>query len=1753
MILRIISRMLAVSLLALTMLALPAAAQKQFTRDDLASDGARLEEALRRQTSAPAPGAATALRDGLAALGRGDARRALQLGLVAVVATPQSSEAWRLVSRAAQAVDPRDYRERWELRQRASAAAYLAYTRATNRNDEALALQTLGEAFVRTESWRPALTAYRISLELRDNAELRATYEKLREERGFRLTDYKVDSDIATPRVCFTFSEPLQRGRVDFQPYVAISGGRGDFAVTAEDRQLCAEGLRHGERYSIVVRRGVPSAIPGESLLKSADYEIYVRDRQPAVRFTGRNYVLPKTGQDGIPVVTVNTPKLDMEVVRIGERNMINSVHSEDFLTQVGTSEAKRIAEERGRKIWTGTMDVATELNKDVTTTFPVTQAAGEMAPGVYVLFARPSGQKVESDSDYDDGASVATQWFVVSDIGLTSFSGPDGVHVLARSLATAQPMPGVKLRLIARNNEVLAEAETDRNGNARFDAAMARGALGLAPGLVQASLSGDHGFLDLKQSAFDLSDRGVRGRVAPAALDAFLYTERGVYRSGETVHVTTLLRDQKGAAVTGLPLTLVVKRPDGVEYRRQVVQDQGAGGRAFSAPLLSGIATGTWKVQAFTDPRRDPIGEATFLVEDYVPEKLELDVKSAKQVLTAGEPVELNVGARFLYGAPGSDLDLTGEVTLRLAQKSAIPGLEDYQIGLTDEAFEPVKNDIESPGKTNAQGTARVIVEIADADTTRPVEAEIAIRAAEPGGRAISRTVTLQIVPKGMVIGVKPLFKNDEIGEGQTAKFAVVLADGTGRKLTRSGVKWTLSRVSRNYQWFFQDGRWAYEAVKTTRRVADGVIDVTADRPAEIAAKVDWGNHRLDIETDGVETSISFLAGYEADKSADTPDTLDVSLDKQAFAAGDTMKLRIAPRFAGEATVAILGDRLHELRTVRVSPEGASVEIPVKAEWGGSAYAVVLAHRPLDQAAKRMPGRAIGLAWFTVDKAAKTLAVTLDAPDLMRPRAELAVTARVDGLARGEEAFVTLAAVDVGILNLTRYQLPDPSNHFFGQRQLGHEIRDLYGFLIDGMQGTRGQIRSGGDAAAKGIEGDVPNQPPVAFYTGVLKVEPDGTAKASFPIPAFNGSVKVMAVAWTRGRTGQAEKTVVSRDPVVVSATLPRFMNIGDTSRFHVAIDNVEGEAGDYVIDVDPRGPVVLPSSATRQTVRLAKGAKTSLTIPVSGAGIGTASFDVTITGPGVSASQSLMLRVQPSLHSLARRTVRPIEAGGQITLSGDLFADLVPGSGRAAVSVSPLASLDVPALLKALDRYPYGCTEQTVSRALPLLYVNRLSSMEQLGLDGSADERIAAAIERVLARQGSNGSFGLWGVGGDELWLDAFVGDFLTRARENRQAVPVQAFNVAMDRLRNQVVNTGEFRKEEGPAMAYALYVLARNGRPVMGDLRYLADNKIADMGSPLAQAQVGAALALLGDRGRARAAFGRAIDTLQAQIRPNEAEPLLWRADFGTRLRDAVGVMALLAETNGEAADIARMVPLVEGARAAARFTSTQENLWMVLAAQALAQQANGLTLAVNGTERQGSFYRTVSQEALEAQPLSIGNRGQATARAVVTVTGVPLTPEPALAQGYTVERQIFTMKGEPVDAGRLRQNERYVVAVRVRQANNNQGRVMIVDPLPAGLEIENRNLTEGATLEGLPFLKQGGWISDAVQPTHTESRDDRFVAAFEGGTGANAQFGAAYIVRAVSPGRYVHPAAFAEDMYRPDRFGRTAFGIAEIAGR
>jgi len=1709
------------------------AADKSFKRDDLADAAIKLEAQIRAESGQVTKPIAELRREVDAAFQRGDDRGGVRiLGQIVTIA-PNRTVTWLRLARDLRQIRASDYPERNLLLERAAAAAYIAYQRSANSTEKAESLVVIARTYADRQVWRPALDALRVSLELNEVAEVRQQYERLREDHGFRLLDYTVDSDAASPRACFQFSEDLPSKRTDFSPFVAVAG-QDKPALSVQERQLCVEGLKHGERYSITLRAGIPSQV-NETLTKSADFSVYVRDRKPMVRFTGKAYVLPRTGQRGIPVVSVNTATVAAEIYRIGDRNLLETVVGRDFQRNLDRYDLDHLAEARGARVWKGELAVEQSLNTEVTTAFPIAEAVGALAPGVYVMAAQPAGALK------DEFDSVATQWFIVSDLGLTAFSGNDGIHAFVHSLDTTQAKGAVEVRLLSRSNEVLSRKRTADSSHVHFEADLSGGEGALAPAMLIASDGdGDYAFLSLKAPPFDLTDRGVAGRAVPSGLDAFVYTERGVYRSGETVQVTTLLRDGQGMAVLNVPLTLVVERPDGVEYRRAVVPDQGLGGRALSVGLVSSAPSGTWRVRAFADPKRPPLGEATFMVEDYVPDRTEFELSSKARGLSQTSAAEINVDGRFLYGAPAAKLELEGEVIVSPASER--PGFAHYQFGLADEDVATTRQPLERLPETDDSGRASFAVKLEkQPEATRPLEAQVVVRMAEAGGRAVERKLTLPVIPDGPMIGIKPLFSGRSLGEGENATFDVMVASPDGAPLARGGLRYELLKVETKYQWYRRDGVWDFEPMKTTRRVADGRLDVAADRPARISLPVQWGRYRLEVSTgdpNGPLTSVGFDAGWYAEASADTPDLLEIALDKPEYAPGESMTVAVTARTAGKVTLNVIADRLVSTVTQDVAAGTAQLRVPVGSDWGSGAYVVATLRRPLDRAAERMPGRALGVQWFSINRKARTLALDMSLPALLRPNSALRIPIKVGGLTPGEEARIVVAAVDVGILNLTGYRPPAPDDYYLGQRRLTTEIRDLYGQLIDGMQGARGQIKTGGDAGSVELQGSPPTQKPLALYSGLVTVNADGTAEVVFDIPDFAGTARVMAVAWSKDKVGRAAGDVTIRDPVVLTATLPRFLVRGDRGTMHLDLDNVAGQGGDYRIEVRSEGLDVL-ASVPPQTLKLDAKQRSSTTVPLAAAAAGNATVIVRVSRPdGFALERSYALPVRPATQILARRTVKPLAKGESLSLSNDLFADLVPGSASVALSVGVSNALDAAALLAALDRYPFGCSEQITSRTLPLLYVNDLASGAHLALDTAVDQRIRESIDRLLARQGANGSFGLWSAGGDDVWLDAYVTDFLTRAREHGFAVPDIGFKLALDRLRNFIANADDPAKDGGRNLAYALYVLARNGAAPIGDLRYFADTKLEAIATPIAKAQIAAALGMLGDRPRAERVYAAAL----ASIAPR---PVLdyGRSDYGSALRDAAALVTLASEGGAPRATVTGAVERVEAARNLTPYTSTQENAWMVLAARALARDAQTISLEVNGEKTQGALNRTLRPSDLQ-QPLQVTNVGDGAAQAVVTVSGAPIVPEPAAEKGFKIERKYYTLAGTPADPTKAKQNDRFAVVLKITEPQPQFGRIIVADYLPAGFEIDNPRLVSSGDTGTL------AWIEDAQEPVNAEFRDDRFSAAFQRKSDNPSVFTVAYVVRAVSPGRYVHPQAYVEDMYRPDRFGRTATGMIEV---
>lgn len=1669
--------------------------------------------------------------DADAAKKAGDARLAASALEKLVALNPKDIGLWLDLGAQYIAAKPINDQDGYEIKPKVIAIGLRAYLMATAKPQEAQGLNIAAQGFVLNEDWRPALKAYRESLKLVENADIRKTYEDLRDQHGFRITDYKIENDAIPPRACFELSDPASRSVTDFAPYFHQDPGTVS-AVSVEGTRLCVEGLQYGQTYKVTVRKGLPSATE-DALSKDYDYEFYVRDRSPQVRFVGKAFVLPRTGQTGIPLVSVNSKSSKLELFRVGDRNLINSVIDSNFMEQLSTARANDIGDGKGVKVWSGSVDTAAPVNQEVTTAVPVDEAMGKLTPGLYVMTAEPG--EAPADGDYQD---KATQWFVVSDLGLATMSGKDGLHAYVRSIATAEPVKNVELRLVARNNEVLATARTDDAGAVAFEPGLSKGEGGQAPALLVASSeAGDYGFVDLTQPAFDLTDRGVAGRDPPGAVDAFVYAERGVYRRGETVHVAALLRDEKANAMAGLPLTLVVERPDGVEYSRTKLDDQGAGGRALDIPISSIAAGGTWTIKAYTDPKANPVGQTTFLVEDYVPDRIEFTLKPTADTASPGAGARFAVDGRYLFGAPGAGLDLEANISVGL-NETPYPNWKGYSFGLTDERVDTVQNTADNLPQTDISGHADLQLKLPDLPTTtRPLKADVAVRMREPGGRAVEQTATLPVQATLPLIGVKPLMDVGGAPEGKPSEFDVIAIDPAGKAIAAKGAMWTLKRLTTDWQWFNSDGDWKYEAVTRAAKVDGGVADISADKPLRLSKVLSWGEYRLEVAAAGMTpASVDFAAGYyyfSTSANGATPDTLSVAIDKSSVKGGDTLNVKIDSRFAGKATLQVVGDRVFSTQTIDVPDGGVSVPVKIGADWGTGAYVVATLYRPMDVAAKRMPTRSIGVAWFGIDRDARTLAVKLDAPAKMSPRGTLSVPVKIDGLTSGEEAYVTLAAVDVGILNLTRYKAPAPEDYYYDQKRLTTELRDIYGLLIDGMQGDKGRLRSGGDAGAN-FAAPPPTQPPLALFSGLVRVGADGTAKIDFDIPGFNGTVRLMAVAWSATKVGHAQNDVIVRDPVVVQGTLPRFLSVGDQSRFRIDLINAEAPAGDYSIGVTVEGPVKADTAALSKKVTLGvAGSHVPVNVPITATGVGQASLTARLVGPGnVVVEQTYNLHVSPANPITTHRTTMQLAArGGAITLTPDLSAEMVPGTASIALSVSPVPELDAAGLIRDLDRYPYGCSEQTVSRALPLLYLSDLKAGEGVS-DAELQQRLADSVSKLVNRQSSNGAFGLWSAGSedDDLWLSSFVTDFLLRAREKGFAVPDGTLSQALDYLRNTVGNAPDVKQGEGQDTAYALYVLARAGRAPVGDLKYLADTKIGDFGSPLARAQLGAALAILGDRPRAEAAFVSAGDALADAVKNDDRS---YRSDYGSVLRDASAIVALATEAKATPAVVKAATDVIGSERAKSHYASTQDMTWMVLAARAIEQASKDIRLDVNGVSRQGSLYKLFADGELKGD-YRVKNSGTLPLRAVVAVSGSPIAPEPEASNGLTITRKYFTQDGKEVDPSTVKQNTRLVVVIEVSAGDSEQdGDFLLADPLPAGFEIENPALVSSGNTGAL------SWLEETGSAEHTEFRDDRFIAAF-----GNSGLKVAYMVRAVSPGKYVHPGVTVEDMYRPEINARSA---------
>jgi uncharacterized protein YfaS (alpha-2-macroglobulin family) len=1616
------------------------------------------------------------------------------------------------------------------FKKNATLSAINAYKVAADPLDKAVVLQMLARL---DENFQAAFKAELTKFTQKQIDErfqiLTTDYPKI-----FNVYDVEVPEKSDVGSACFSFTKPLLKLKsFRYEDYISISPQVKDFSVVAKGSRLCVSGLAFGSSYNITLKKG----LAGEGNYKLSEDQtlnLLIKHRKPSIMFRERGYILPAKGPQLLPLKAINVPSVKIKVLKISAQNMPHMISQGYFLNQMISWNVEQLKNDSAELVAEGTFDCNGNIDETLLRGLPLDKILGEkLEAGVYVVQAQ-----VSDKNNYAENES-ATQWVVVSDIGLSTYSGPDGLHVTSRSLETAQELAEIELNVIARNGRSLGTATTDKNGYAHFDEKMLAGKDSNAPIFIQATNKGkDFTFIAFNKEGFDFSDRGVKGRTPAKKADAYIYTERGIYRPGEKVNITALLRDQTGKALPQVPLTFRVFRPDNVEVFTEVTQDAAAGAHTFVLDTQANSYSGEWSVAAYLDPKGLEIGRTTFRIADFVPPRIDVKIEIKQKVVHALETLQSDVSARYFYGPWAAGLKAEGLVEL-VEEKQPFEKWKDYQFGLEEESWTPRKFKAEST-TTNEKGQTSLssIINVKP-DTTKVLSAKSIATVFETGGRGRSVTQKTLFWHQPYAIGVLPNFHDKTSPGNGDATFNLIAVDETGALKKAAGLKYTLYEETHGFTWFRSGGNWNYEVAIEDRSIATGNLDLKEDQPTAFKIPVQFGHYRLEImdEKTGVATSYRFHAGWGGTSDLpDRPDMIEMSLDKASYKPGEKATLSMVSPFDGELVIVALDETsFHQVYRGKATQKGTRIDIPLSAELlqKSGTYLMATIYRAGDVKSEKISGRAIGLIWTDAKSSMPKIELSLKTPTVIQP--EKAFEARVCFAKAQKNPHVTISVVDEAILQLTEFKTPDPFNYIFDQTKLAFTIRDSYGQLINPYGARPGDFKVGGDGLQQNALKKLAARTykTVSLYSGIIseftESKEEGcaqSAKVSFNLPDFSGQVRVMAVAWNEEATGSTEATVVVREPLETYIALPRFLAPDDQTTLIVDAQNLTEAEGTFKVTLKTEGEVALVKEFS-QTLTLAKDQMVHLPVDIKAKGAGVGKLTMHIEGPqGLVLDKHWEIAVRSPVFEVTQKSNGILKPGEALTLDESKLAQFRPGTGQMDLSIGSYPTFGAERLRKELKGYPYACLEQLTSRLVAEMYAPQ---------ETRDAPKIVDLISGLVSLQHFDGPFALWAADGpSEPLLSLYALELLNKAQAEKIEISQATINRSMDWLKEKIrQNSGD--TYELSVKAYAHYILAKQGQGTLGALKYFADNSQDQLVNRDDLVFVAAAFALYGDAQSAKIWFDKAIAAQESKTAK--------RNFYQTWISDTAILVSLLAETVQNHPKLMDLSLQLADMATKPQYLSTFEKSWLVRASTGLSAIDIPFQITINEEKVEASkaLNRSFTPEILKGK-VAVKNQGQAPLNYALNAIGQPLDISKLPHKGFKIARELYDLKGNPIAGTEVKSGDLLVVVLKGELSEANTHEVMVLDMLPAGFEIETVKFDENYLKENLE------WLENLTQLSRVEKRDDRFVAAFR--MTKPGKFLMTYFVRALNPGTYNYPAAVVESMYRPDFTARTAEGKLTI---
>lgn len=1483
------------------------------------------------------------------------------------------------------------------------------------------------------------------------------------------------------------------------------------------------------------------------------DYEktIATRDVQPSVGFASRGSLLPGKVVEGLPVMALNVNNVDVNFYRVKPESLAAFISQWEYRNSLSNWESDTLLK-MADLVYTGRFDLNPARNTREKLLLPLSGIQPLQQTGVYIAVMNQAGHY-----NYSNAATL----FTLSNIGLSMHRYHNRLDIFTQGLENGAALSGIEVSLLNEKGQTLAQATSDADGHATLNSDK-------EAALVLARKEGETTLLDLKLPALDLAEFAIAGEPGYSK-QFFMFGPRDLYRPGETVILNGLLRDSDGKPLAEQPVKLEVVKPDGQVVRTVVSQPQN-GLYHFTYALDASAQTGMWHIRANTGdnlPR-----EWGFHVEDFMPERMALNITPQPMPVDPAADVVFTVNGHYLYGAPASGNTLQGQLFLR-PLREAVAALPGFQFG--DIAEENLSRSLDEVHLTlDNEGQGAVSTPSQWQETHSPLQVILQASLLESGGRPVTRRAEQAIWPASSLPGIRPQFaakavydyRTDTtvnqpiVDEGSNAAFDIVYADAAGTKKAVNDLQVRLIRERRDYFWNWSESEgWQSQFNQKDLVEGEQSLSLAADETGKVSFPVDWGSYRLEVKgPNDTISSVRFWAGYSWQDNSDgagtaRPDRVTMKLDKPGYKPGDTVKLHITAPAAGKG-YAMIESSEGPLwwKEIDVPADGLDLSIPLDQKWQRhDLYLSTLVIRPGDKSKSATPKRAVGLLHLPMGDENRRLDIALNAPPKMRPNQSLTVKVKAT-VKNGEtpkQVNVLLSAVDSGVLNITDYVTPDPWQAFFGQKRYGADIYDIYGQVIEG-QGRLATLRFGGDSDEMNRGG----KPPVNHVTIIaqqaqpVQLDENGEGTVTLPIGDFNGELRVMAQAWTAEDFGSSESKVVVAAPVIAELNTPRFLGSGDTSRLTLDLTNLTDRPQTLNVALSAGGLLALESQSP-EPLTLSAGERTTVFIPVRALdGFGDGDINAQISGltlPGETFAplqKQWKIGVRPPFAAQTVNSGAMLKPGESWHAPEQHLAGISPATIQGRLLLSGKPPLNIARYIQELKAYPYGCLEQTASGLFPSLYTNA-AQLKALGIKGDSDEQRRAAVDigisRLLQMQRDDGGFSLWDKSGpEEYWLTAYVTDFLVSASAQGYSVPAEALNNANNRLLRYLQDPATMAvrySDDLPAtkfavQSYAGLVLARQQKAPLGALREIWQrHDQAKAGLPLMQ--LGVALKLMGDAQRSEQALALALKTPRAKDNR-------WLADYGSELRDNALMLALLQENTLLEQEQTRLLTTISEQAYGQRWLSTQESNALFMAGRNL-QNASGAWQAQTSLETavlRGDKAQTRNLDADQLAALQVTNSGSSPLWLRLDSSGYPMQAPAPSDNVLHIERTVLGTDGRSKSLSSLKSGELVLVWLEV-SASQNVPDALVVDLLPAGLELENQNLASSSA----SLQESGSEVQELLNRMqqadiqHMEFRDDRFVAAVPVSEGQPVTL--VYLARAVTPGTYQVPAPQVESMYVP----------------